>query len=277
MDEKEFLIYLNSLTIDSSKSNITLNKTFELLKQFCECDEIVWNFSRRKYDYKKEDFINKIYKNDIFILLDWGFVLLKNVRKNFEDKNYFFRTTKCILNNIFNNHKLINQLKDDKYIDSMLKIHNRAAYEDLLSEQKKFKNVSVSFIDADSLGVVNNKYGYKAGDTFLKTITNILKENFRYKDIYRIGGDEIVVICNNIDRNLFENKMKKVIESVSKTSYSLSYGIIHEEYCNDIELMVKKASILMKQKKELYRKTHPEKYINKYEVTSVDKIDGFNE
>lgn len=36
-----------------------------------------------------------------------------------------------------------------------------------------------------------------------------LKTFFRYSDIYRIGGENFIIICEDIDEALFSEKMKK--------------------------------------------------------------------
>ena len=49
-------------------------------------------------------------------------------------------------------------------------------------------------------------YGYQKGDELLKTVTKSLTDNFRTADVYRIGGDEFVVICQNVDNCDFTYK-----------------------------------------------------------------------
>ena len=61
--------------------------------------------------------------------------------------------------------------------------------------------------------IYNRKKGYEAGDNFIKQTINYLKEKFNevrasYK-IYRIGGDEFLIISqpyDYIDINLLKNK-----------------------------------------------------------------------
>lgn len=85
--------------------------------------------------------------------------------------------------------EFIENLKKDKYIDSLLQVYNRTAYNELIQEKKKYSNCAVAFIDANGLSIVNNRYGHEEGDRFLIAVCDAFKTFFRYSDIYRIGGD----------------------------------------------------------------------------------------
>lgn len=56
---------------------------------------------------------------------------------------------------------------------------------------------------------------------------------------------------------------------ISKTSYTASVGVMYQDEVINLKQMVNEASIKMKEKKEEYRRLHPEEYINKYEVHYV--------
>lgn len=90
------------------------------------------------------------------------------------------------------------------YMDSQLKVFNRTAYEQFLAKQKNPSNIRVSFIDVDGLGVMNNMHGYDAGDRMLDVVISCFKNNFKFNDIYRICGDEFVIICNKIEKNFIK-------------------------------------------------------------------------
>ena len=112
-------------------------------------------------------------------------------------------------------------------------------------------------------------YGHESGDNLLKTVADCLKQYFRYCDIYRIGGDELVIIVENISEYLFLTKLDMVTSLISKTPYTVSVGVMYQDEVINLKQMVNEASIKMKEKKEEYRSLHPEEYINKYEVHYV--------
>lgn len=71
--------------------------------------------------------------------------------------------------------------------------------EKLISERAEHSHVAVMFIDVDNFKTINDHYGHEAGDCCLKFIANAIKSVIREGDeACRIGGDEMVVICDQI-------------------------------------------------------------------------------
>lgn len=138
-------------------------------------------------------------------------------------------------------------------------------------KKREFQNVGILFVDANGLGILNNMYSYQKGDELLKTVSGSLKSNFRLSDIYRIGGDEFVVICESIAKELFERKASQAKKSIEETEFTASFGLVYKESTNDLEGSVEEASFLMKRNKEEFRETHPEIYLDKYKVKQVVK------
>lgn len=138
-------------------------------------------------------------------------------------------------------------------------------------KKREFQNIGVLFVDANGLGILNNMYSYQKGDELLKTVSGSLKSNFRLSDIYRIGGDEFVVICESIAKELFERKASQAKKSIEETEFTASFDLVYKESTNDLEGSVEEASFLMKRNKEEFRETHPEIYLDKYKVKQVVK------
>lgn len=85
------------------------------------------------------------------------------------------------------------------------------------------------FVDLNGLKIVNDSKGHSAGDDLLIEAVKILKENFRKGDhVYRIGGDEFVIVCKNVENdNEFEDNLTKKInsEKLRNASVSMSFGL----------------------------------------------------
>lgn len=260
MNEKEFLLKLNSIIITDEYNNDFINNIFNIIKTYLKADEIIYS--------KLDDNSYKVLKDDILIKLDNSILIIKKVKKELNDLDFFKEFLTSILNNMFKNIIITEKLKNEKYTDSMLQIYNRLAYENLLKE-KEFNHVGIIFLDVNYLGVINNTYGHEEGDLLLKTISSCLKKHFRKTDIYRIGGDEIVIIVKNISEELFVSKTKDMLTSISNTPYSVSIGVRYEDKTCDLKSSVKVANFLMEENKEEFRKNNPDKYVNKYQVKFI--------
>lgn len=116
------------------------------------------------------------------------------------------------------------------YMDSQLKVFNRTAYEQFLAKNKNPSNSGISFIDVDGLGVMNNMYGYDAGDRMLDVVVSCFKNNFRFNDIYRICGDEFVIICNKSEKEHFIKKINDSLHLIAETPFTVSIASTYSDY-----------------------------------------------
>lgn len=267
MDDEKFLLKLNSIIINDKYTNDFTNNIFNMIKTYLKADEIIYSKIKQDDDLNNSNNFN-LTNLDLLIKLNDSFLIIKNVKKELNNLYFFKEFLASILNNMFKNIIITEDLRNEKYTDSMLQIYNRQAYENLLKE-KEFNQVGVIFIDVNYLGVINNTYGHSAGDLLLKTISSCLKKHFRKNDIYRIGGDEFVIIAQNISKELFALKTKDMLNTISDTSYSVSIGVRYEDNSLNLEDLVKEANILMEKNKEEFRKNNPDKYIDKYKVKFI--------
>ena len=89
--------------------------------------------------------------------------------------------------------------------DDLTHLFNRNAYiRDLgLLKRKKFKKLWFSIFDIDNFKTINDTKGHLFGDEILKAAANRLHKVFNDKNhtVYRIGGDEFLVISKDISEN----------------------------------------------------------------------------
>ena len=84
--------------------------------------------------------------------------------------------------------------------DPLTELPNRRLYESQLAEALKWaeqrgSRLAVIYIDVNRFKHVNDKYGHKIGDLYLKQISARLRHQLRPIDMLaRVGGDEFVVI-----------------------------------------------------------------------------------
>ena len=125
--------------------------------------------------------------------------------------------------------------------DMLSKLPNRNLLNDrfnlLLSQSKRTSSkIAVLFIDLDGFKKINDDYGHNAGDVLLMEISERLKKSVRDSDtIARWGGDEFIILLNNVDSrdniNVFVNRMIEdcsqpiKINKEKSVSISLSVGI----------------------------------------------------
>ena len=58
---------------------------------------------------------------------------------------------------------------------------------------------ALAVCDVNGMKYVNDTYGHKAGDEYLKSGSHLICETFRHSPVYRTGGDEFVAVLRGRD------------------------------------------------------------------------------
>ncbi len=191
-----------------------------------------------------------------------GVFIIGTPKVDYELEDFLIENLKSALLNfsLVENHIL--GLKNQMYKDDLTGVSNYKAFENKTNNQK-FNNLSLVFVDVNGLGVVNNTLGHEAGDFMLLTVASIMSKYFRKSDIYRKGGDEFIILAEGISKEETKTRVESITEELKDYDYSISYGISHEDECDNITSLIEQADSLMYESKEEYRKNNPSKYLVK--------------
>lgn len=83
--------------------------------------------------------------------------------------------------------------------EPLTKLWNRGKYEKDIDRLSRVEDQTLGclYVDAVGLHELNNHLGHKAGDQMLCAVADTLRKYFPGDFIYRIGGDEFVVLCQD--------------------------------------------------------------------------------
>lgn len=98
--------------------------------------------------------------------------------------------------------------------DSLTGLKNRAAFdiEGNRRLKRKREHVTLIMIDIDNFKSVNDKLGHLKGDQLLIDIAQTIEANTRKQDtVARIGGDEIVILCSNVEQEAQKKLVKQLL------------------------------------------------------------------
>lgn len=112
------------------------------------------------------------------------------------------------------------------------------AYDDL-------QTLAAIFIDVNGLHQINNCDGHDAGDRMLRTVAEQCKKHFANDSLFRMGGDEFLIICKNAKQRDIVAAAKSLYDAVEREGYSISYGIELQDGDFNISELVKKADAKM--------------------------------
>ena len=110
-------------------------------------------------------------------------------------------------------------------LDPLTRLFNRKALEEHFTllqtrSQNQNKRMALLFLDLDNFKPVNDELGHKVGDKVLVNIANRMKSLIPKTDILaRVGGDEFIIILNNIkydDDDTVSKFCKEIIQKISE-------------------------------------------------------------
>lgn len=171
-------------------------------------------------------------------------------------------TTYFIASEIANN-RFIDQLKALNKVDLLTGVMNRNAMNSRAAELHEETGGAscpkgVVFADLNGLKYVNDHQGHAAGDLMLKNTAMILQSTFIGDEIYRVGGDEFLVLLHETDETDMKQKIaeiKKKSELFENVSFSAGYCLL--EKGQDIRKAVERADAMMYENKEDYYRKNP--------------------
>lgn len=112
----------------------------------------------------------------------------------------------------------LSNFNETLYREPLTKVYNRAYYED--HKDTALLNAGVVFIDVDDFKCVNDTYGHLFGDEVLKTVAYVFLQNVRKDDVViRYGGDEFVMLLNNIEPDILSSRLDKLQQDIRELRF----------------------------------------------------------
>ena len=138
--------------------------------------------------------------------------------------------------------------------DTLTGLANRSKYESDLRELQysDYDSMVCTYIDVVGLHEVNDHLGHRSGDNLLCTIANAARKFFVSSRIYRVGGDEFVVLTPNLppyDAWTASDRMRVFLR---EKDCEISVGIQNTNNLRKLEAAVNKAEQAMQQDKLAY-------------------------
>lgn len=102
------------------------------------------------------------------------------------------------------------------YRDSLTAAYSRAYFESFRPNLEKAQGVAVA--DIDQFKQINDTYGHMAGDAALRSAAAAIRSCIRDTDVLiRYGGDEFVLLFQEISHHAFFDRLTRIKQTVSET------------------------------------------------------------
>lgn len=159
---------------------------------------------------------------------------------------------------IYNLNKILTQQIFSDHLTGAL---SRNGFKSKLSELIiQSKSLIIIFCDINNFKEFNDEHGHNIGDGILKFVVKTIKKHIRKKDaVVRYGGDEFIILLNNINLTKAKERTKMIINELIKGKtlednchYSISMSVGIKKYNKDksYEENIKLADEAMYKKKK---------------------------
>lgn len=155
----------------------------------------------------------------------------------------------------------INQIREMSLHDQLTTFGNRYAMEEYICNIESGESLGIVYCDITGLKRTNDTLGHKKGDELICRACESLKSAFGEYGLFRIGGDEFLVICVGIDEAAFQKRTALLRGYVAENAVTLAVGAAWEEnFQNNLQKIMDEAERLMYQEKNEY-----------YRVNGIDR------
>jgi len=246
-------------------------------------DEFMSTFNiNREEDIFYSDILEKI-ENQVVIYEDTG-----SLNQEFDQSKRYLHMMKKRINLPFfrqqgtfylfydetNNQKYINDIAYVKSHDLMTSLYNRNYFEEIKGKiNESSDEYCLIMLDLDGLKFYNDYLGHNTGDELLIKFAKIIKKvSDKYNLIpIRMGGDEFLLICLNIDKKTSEKVISEIVKITKEDdkpyktlfSYGYAFKTNHNENMEKIISIADNKMYIMKVQQESDKLKYQESVICK--------------
>ena len=115
------------------------------------------------------------------------------------------------------------QMQGLAFLDSLTGVRNKMAYDNYIAEFKsriengEVKSYGIAILDTNNLKEINDTYGHENGNAYLVNSCKLICQIFAHSPVFRIGGDEFLVILLDEDLYNHHDLLKQLKESMDLT------------------------------------------------------------
>ena len=185
---------------------------------------------------------------------------------------YYMTNLNRAKNDIQSKENEIGQISAKAFKDVMTGVGNPAAYEKakecLAKELSDHKTrFAIVMADINNLKYINDTFGHEIGDQYIRGCCAMICGTYKHSPVYRVGGDEFVVILKNEDYASRTLRLTKIREAFVGTynqkgkedweRYSASIGMAEAlEEDTSVEQVLKRADEAMYEEKMAFKKKY---------------------
>ena len=137
-----------------------------------------------------------------------------------EEMNDNFRSLLNVTDELVTTKDEFQQVNMLAYKDALTGVNNKMAYDEQVTElrskmKKGYKDFALAIVDLNDLKGINDTYGHEQGNAAIIKVCRTICDTFSHSPVYRIGGDEFVVLLENRDYKNIDTLIQKFDEAMN--------------------------------------------------------------
>ncbi|WP_022778114.1 sensor domain-containing diguanylate cyclase [Butyrivibrio sp. AE3009] len=155
--------------------------------------------------------------------------------------------------------KLI-RARNEANVDGLTGVKNKHAYDNMEKQINRMikdgsaPEFALVVLDINGLKTINDTLGHQAGDEFIKKGCSIICDVFRHCPVFRVGGDEFVVVIQGRSYKHVDKIMqfwdKTIQESIANNSVVIAAGMARFTDDKEVKTVFARADALMYENKK---------------------------
>lgn len=153
---------------------------------------------------------------------------------------------------LLNRRNHVRRLEELCYQDQLTGIGNRHAMNEYMGTMQSGKSIGILYCDVMGLKKVNDQKGHREGDKLLIRVGECLKKVFGGQALFRIGGDEFLVLCEGIGKEEMDGLVKMLNDEMHERNSHMAVGCVwRADNDENIDWLLKEADERMYEDKRI--------------------------
>lgn len=188
-----------------------------------------------------------------------GYIGIDNYdSEKIKNSSYLLLSMSIFLSYAIRHRNHVDMLHRLSYHDLLTNALNRNAFMDVLSQFRPGQSASagIIYIDINGMKEINDFYGHHQGDKILITTVAKVFNLFKPDELFRIGGDEFVIITYDLTETDFYEKfnlLRNIFCEKTNLPFSIATGSCWVKSPSDLNSLLQQAdSAMYTDKKKFY-------------------------
>ncbi len=188
-----------------------------------------------------------------------GYIGIDNYdSEKIKNSSYLLLSMSIFLSYAIRHRNHVDMLHRLSYHDLLTNALNRNAFMDVLSQFRpgQYASAGIIYIDINGMKEINDFYGHHQGDKILITTVAKVFKLFKSDELFRIGGDEFVIITYDLTETDFYEKfnlLRNIFCEKTNLPFSIATGSCWVKSPSDLNSLLQQAdSAMYTDKKKFY-------------------------